>query len=397
MRILSILRRIVSKSIVCVHAKRRKALFFGVKSLLRGGKLYLTALGRSAKNRVNSKHNIKRIDRLVGNKHLHMELSVFFKSLCLWAIGKCENPLILADWTDLEGDFACLKATVPASGRSLPIYYEVHPKTKKTNRKVEALFLQRLAAVLPYECKPIIVADTGFKNPFWKVVRRKGWHYVGRLTGGVCLQSLKAAEWTKAKSLYRKAGRVPKDLRWCQIARSNPMKHRVILGKKVRRKRPRKKPRKHNRKHQCCEYKKRKQAKEPWLLVTSLDTRTASEIVAIYRKRMQIEETFRDAKSHRFGWSLEDAVATTAHRYAVLLLIATLATYAVTALGQVAEAQGRHRAYQANTINKRRVLSFFQLGRQILERNDRLAISTQQIRKAIEILAEQGRTILEKP
>jgi hypothetical protein len=175
------------------------------------------------------------------------------------------------------------------------------------------------------------------------------------------------------------------------------MKHRVILGKKVRRKRPRKKARKHNRKHQCCEYKKRKQAKEPWLLVTSLDTRTASEVVAIYQKRMQIEETFRDAKSHRFGWSLEDAVATTAHRYAVLLLIATLAMYAVTALGQVAEAQGRHRAYQANTINKRRVLSLFQLGRQILERNDRLAISPQQIRHAIEILAEQGRTILEKP
>lgn len=107
-------------------------------------------------------------------------------------------------------------------------------------------------------------------------------------------------------------------------------------------------------------------AKEPWLLATSLDTATAAAIVAAYRLRMQIEETFRDAKNHRFGWSLREARVTQAARVEILLLVAALAMLVVTLVGVLAEEAGAHRAYQANTITARRVLSHFVLGNLIL-------------------------------
>ena len=42
--------------------------------------------------------------------------------------------------------------------------------------------------------------------------------------------------------------------------------------------------------------------KEPWLLATNLPLEvTPVDIVNLYFKRMQIEESFRDMKSHQFG------------------------------------------------------------------------------------------------
>jgi hypothetical protein len=66
----SILKRKLSKSLQWIHSARLKSVFFGVDALLRGGRLSLTVLGRAASGSVSAKHNIKRIDRLLGNSHL---------------------------------------------------------------------------------------------------------------------------------------------------------------------------------------------------------------------------------------------------------------------------------------------------------------------------------------
>ena len=54
-------------------------------------------------------------------------------------------------------------------------------------------------------------------------------------------------------------------------------------------------------------------AREPLLLATSLQD-PAPIVVHMYSLRMQIEETFRDLKSHRYGWSLEDVRCRSAQR-----------------------------------------------------------------------------------
>ncbi len=68
-----------------------------------------------------------------------------------------------------------LRASLPVGGRALTLYEEVHPQKKLANRDVQHRFLQRLAQRLPAEAAPIIVADSGFKVPFYREVERLGW------------------------------------------------------------------------------------------------------------------------------------------------------------------------------------------------------------------------------
>ncbi|GAB3396466.1 hypothetical protein GCM10027514_45240 [Azotobacter armeniacus] len=59
----------------------------------------------------------------------------------------------------------------------------------------------------------------------------------------------------------------------------------------------------------------------------------AAQVVAIYQRRMQVEEGFRDLKSHRLGIGLELHRSRCPRRIEILLLIAVLANYALCLLG----------------------------------------------------------------
>ncbi|HMJ11355.1 MAG TPA: hypothetical protein VK524_08100 [Polyangiaceae bacterium] len=77
---------------------------------------------------------------------------------------------------------------------------------------------------------------------------------------------------------------------------------------------------------------------------------------------MQIEQSFRDRKSFRNGWSLRSAITRSCARLEVILLLASLAEVAVTIVGRAVAASPHARQFQANTVRTRRVLSFFFLG-----------------------------------
>ena len=82
---------------------------------------------------------------------------------------------------------------------------------------------------------------------------------------------------------------------------------------------------------------------------------------------MQIEETFRDLKSHRWGYGLQYARSRSSERLANLLLVTTLAVAATWLAGLAAKAKGWTRHFQANTVKDRPVLSVFFLGRRVLK------------------------------
>jgi len=105
-------------------------------------------------------------------------------------------------------------------------------------------------------------------------------------------------------------------------------------------------------------------AREPWLLATSLDW-PPEKVVQLYALRMQIEEAFRDIKSHRLGFSLRHLRSRCHKRMTTLLMLATIATVALTMLGIAAERFSLHKQFQANT-SARRVLSLFSLGRALI-------------------------------
>ena len=93
---------------------------------------------------------------------------------------------------------------------------------------------------------------------------------------------------------------------------------------------------------------------------------TAEQAVGIYALRMQTEETFRDLKSHRFGWSFEDARSESSDRMAVMIMLAAIAAVIAMLVDAAAEAMGFEQRYQANTIRKRRVLSLIYLGKEVM-------------------------------
>lgn len=374
------LRRTLLPLLDGIHEKRLDATFDVASALLRGGRLTLTALGRSMSGHVAPKHNIKKVDRLLGNKRLHQERETFFRAIAHVLLAGASRPIVLVDWTELDDDKCALAAAVPSDGRALPIYLEVHPKTKLSDPSVESCFLDALRRVLPAECKPVIVTDAGFRNPWLKAVAKLGWDFLGRVSANVLVTEEDG--WVRASTFYDRACSKPKNLGPRTVAKTNPIDARLVILKE------RAKGRKHssakgNPRASAANRKCKKRAQDPWLLITSLTKRAARRVVAMYRTRMQIEEVFRDAKNHRFGWSFEDARSRSRARLATLLLIASMAMLALTIVGRCAEMLGIHRSYQANTTRHKRVLSLFVLGKLIVERGTLAFLTWKTLRDAL--------------
>jgi hypothetical protein len=95
---------------------------------------------------------------------------------------------------------------------------------------------------------------------------------------------------------------------------------------------------------------------------------SARKIKQLYAQRMQIEETFRDLKCHRWGFGLRYARCNKAKRLEILLLLGALATLLVWLVGLAGRAMQWHRQLQANTERRREVLSTFFIGRQLVHR-----------------------------
>jgi len=114
-----------------------------------------------------------------------------------------------------------------------------------------------------------------------------------------------------------------------------------------------------------------KRENEPWLIVSSVspDKLTANEIMNIYKKRMQIEESFRDLKNTQNGFSLRHCRSYNIARLNVALLISAIAMLFLWSLGVASKKKGIHYSYQANSIKTHNVLSNFTIGWQALKRD----------------------------
>jgi hypothetical protein len=103
---------------------------------------------------------------------------------------------------------------------------------------------------------------------------------------------------------------------------------------------------------------------DPWLLVASisLSEKTPQQLVMLYRKRMQIEEGFRDSKSQTLGLGIYPMRNRCRQRLENLLLIAALALFLAYLIGLYAKPQDWSRGFQVNTCRNRSVLSVVSLG-----------------------------------
>lgn len=369
MRVLSTVHDLTLPPRGVVHEARRRNIALAVGALLAGQRASLTAIGRRLDVATNDKHRIKRCDRLLGNPHVQAELPAFYGAIARRLLAGVQRPLLLVDWTCLHVHTQSLVIAVPVEGRAIPICVESVrvPMPEYAMRRAERAALARLRLMLPADSRPIVIADAGFRTGFMRDVTALGWDYIVRLRGH---QSLRFAvgDWTPLRELFGQARpRRATDLGLAHLTKQRtPMPCRVILAQ-----RPRKGPDRHRwypRRAGNARGSARRAAKEPTILATSLRDTPPAAVLALYARRMRIEETFRDAKTARYGWFLEVVRSRRPERWAVLWLIVALAMLTVILLGMAVECSGLHRAFQANTEQRRRTLSWFTLGAHALRR-----------------------------
>ncbi|WP_419795299.1 IS4 family transposase [Pseudomonas palleroniana] len=362
MQAIRFLHRALAQALPSIHSRRLTTLMSCVSSLLQGRRLTLTGLGRSMPGQAYPKHAIKRVDRLLGNQHLRSERPLYYWVMLRALLGSLKHPLILVDWSriDAPGCAFLLRAAIPLAGRSFPIYESVHER--EGCHKYRSRLIKTLAELLPDGCIPILVTDAGFRRPWMKVVAAQGWYYVARIRNRE-LYRREESEWLPVKNLYALATSSPKSLGRVEMTRSAPhfidlycvrhsakgRKHQRVTGSIAKSKLSRQSA---------------SREREPWLLASNLKQSewNSAKIVAIYKRRMQTEEGFRDVKSEHLGLGLNLHRSRCPKRIEALLLIAALANYLLFLTGLKARERDLERRYQSNNLKVKRVLSLWRLG-----------------------------------
>lgn len=356
-----------------MHKKRLESLESILSSCIRHEQLTVTGLGRGIGSEALEKHNIKRADRLLSNKHLHSELKAIYQDLSKSVMEGIETPVILVDWSNLDSreTHFLLRASIALQGRSITIYEEVHTAETKERRKTHNRFLQNLSKVIPKGATPIIVTDAGFKITWFKEVAKYGWNWVGRIRGRMKVDLAGNSDWIEGRALFPKASSTAKMFDDAVIGKQNNLNCQLVLFKA--------KPKgrvmltKFGKRKQGIRAKRAAKAqKEPWLLATSLPNTSYSpkQIVNIYSSRMQIEESFRDMKCSQYGIGLKSSRTYKKERLQVLVVIAALVNAFTWILGKATHNQNSHRQFQANTVKKTNVLSFVFIGLKVFKKTN---------------------------
>lgn len=371
MQPIQLLHNVFSKGIDGLHTMRLASLMDNVESLIDGKKLTLTMLGRHMQVGGKMRSNIKKADRLLANPHLYKERYDFYQCMNNLLIAKDSHPWIHIDWSCLSSSnkLYVLRASLSVHGRGIVVYEEVHKKEAENNHKVHQSFLKQLQEKLPSGVKPVIVTDAGFRAIWFKEVRKLGWDFVGRVRNRNSVKLSNKDVWQSSKSLYELASNKPKHLGDGVLTKDNLCDCEFIVYEKklcgrIRKNRDGSKRRDGKSKRYSAT------TREPWLLVTSLKptNRFANKVVGIYRERMQIEENFRDTKSQRYGFGLNESETKSTQRMSILLLIAAIATFICWVVGIFVKRNGTASDYQAHSAKFTCVLSIVYLGCEVLRR-----------------------------
>jgi len=392
MRLSSLLHTLFVNASKSLDKRVHKALMLAAETLSKHKHLSIAGLGRQLPTPAKVKHNIKRIDRLFGNKKLQTNIANYYADIANHLIKPGSRPVIAIDWSGLTkcGEYYFLRASIPCKGRALPILDMTFKLCDYTAPKSHKVFLNTLSQIIPNDYCPFIVTDAGFRVPWFKQVASLGWDFVGRVRNLTQYKNSEINTWRPVKSLYDQASAKAKYLFEGLLAKSNPFSCHFYTVKRKKMNRIGKNLA--GKMIQCSLSKKHeRRGNEPWLLATSLppEQYNAFKIVKMYKSRMQIEESIRDFKNVRNGFGLRHCRSKSIDRLNVALLIGALAMLTLWLIGVAVKMRHKHYEYQANTIRHRSVLSNIIIGWQALIR-EASCISYHELRVAKQLLNEEA-------
>jgi len=285
-----------------VHNDRLDAVMSVAYGLQKSQNLSLTAIGRNINSTANIKHKIKKVDRLESNKHLHNELNYIYSGLSSYLfqyVSQEKSTPIIIDLCYIQDsyDVQMLSAEIASKGRSLPIYRDVFSAGELKGRAEK--FLSQLSKCIPIDKKVLIIMDAGFGEDWLREIESYNWYWLTRIRQG---KSIKIdGNWLNTKEFMEKIEIKAKCYNDAAITTTHDHPCRIVTKKNHivnNKKRTGKLPGSYNAGN--CYYSR--SAREPWILATNLPLEYKTvPIINYYKKRMQIEESFRDTKSHRYG------------------------------------------------------------------------------------------------
>ena len=370
MQALNLLQGHLTEACPTIHATRLQSVIDVAAGLQASQNLTLTSMARKLPSAVSIKQKIKKVDRLEGNKHLHAELEALYEGLSGYIFKYLQHARcipVVVDLCYLKDNRAIqmLSAEVAVKGRSLPIYREVF-KTGELKGRAEK-FLTGVEGCLPAGSSVVLIMDAGFGSDWLKAIESKQWHWVLRVRQGKSIKLSAQEEWMEAKAFFPQIGTRAKQYSEAYIIRRAEHRCRLITkksGLKHTKSGYKRQPRNYNAGN--GDY--RRSAKEPWILASNLPmSYTTTQILNYYRKRMQIEESFRDVKSHQFGLGARYARTECVYRWGVKLLLAAIVQIVYWLLGVIGHSQGFQKVFQANTVKDKKLFSYFYLGKLIVE------------------------------
>lgn len=383
-----IIQEFLSTECPFIHAKRRACIAAMAQAGNDGG-LSLMGMSRVVSGSPSIRHRIKRCDRLLSNPKLEDERHLIYGAMARRVISNNTQPVILIDWSDLCPDRSrqLVRAALMVQGRALTLYEEVHPLSRATSLKVHRAFMKRLKEILPLDCRPIFVTDAGFRSTWFRLLDRMGYAWIGRIRNRDMVRPATGDQaWRGCKTLYGKARSEPQDLGQFHCVRSHPVAGRLVLVKE--KPKGRHHTTVHKKRTRSAHSKKQARAhKEPWLLAVSpqLATLSAEAVVAIYRGRMQIEQSFRDLKNVRWGLGLSASQTRPLRRLAILLLIGALVCYALWLIALVLRSID-YRIEFGSREKAAAALSVISLARWWMAQNKTIRLSRRKINAALESL-----------
>lgn len=222
--------------------------------------------------------------------------------------------------------------------------------------------------MLPTGCVPILITDAGFRSTWFRLVNRMGWNWIGRIRNRDMVSPANDDAWVGCKTLYPLATAKARSLGQYRYVRNHPVPCRLVLIKRINQGRH-KRGKLGEMVRSSPGLKSARAQREPWLLAAcpALAHPSAQAVVAVYAQRMQIEESFRDLKSERFGLGFSANRSTQKYRLGVLLLIACLASFVLRLIGEVGKAKQLDFQFQSNTRRSRPVLSVITVALQLVQ------------------------------
>jgi len=239
------------------------------------GRLSLSAIARALYAEGTQKSRFKRLSRFLNNNLFSSEVIVPYLIYFVIGVPKEFFIPVVVDQTTI-GTVQVLMAGVLFSGRVLPVAFAcfVYEKLYKSQNMFEAGFLTLIIGSFPAGHKPVFIMDRYYgRLQLIRTLNRINGLYIARGKSNVIL-------WTgnKARALARFPYKAGKAIRYSNIMYRKDRKEPIDL---------------------VIYYEKG--FKDVWYLIVpagSEELLPTDEVVRLYRARMQIEQGFRDWKTH---------------------------------------------------------------------------------------------------